>query len=85
MAKEITRDGITYKAAHTFKFDDNGEIIESYEGGEITEADVDSIIEHEQANKELEQQDKDFERDDAEEEAAQLINIKPKNKKKGRK
>lgn len=85
MASEITRDGKTYKVAHTFKFDSNGAISESYDGGQITESDVDAIIEHEAANAELEDQDKYFAMLDAEEKANQSIKTKSKSKSKSHK
>lgn len=80
MASEIIRDGVKYKVAHTFKFDKDGEICESYDGGEITESEVDSIIEHEAANAKLDRQDKFFAMLDAEEKANQAIKTKSKSK-----
>ena len=83
MAKEIIRDGIKYSVAHTFEFDKNGEISKSYDGGEITDSIVDSIIEHEKMNAQLEKQDRQFAKDDEEDRKNQLINTK--KFKKGRK
>ncbi|MBQ7560764.1 MAG: hypothetical protein IJS99_02860 [Synergistaceae bacterium] len=74
MASEIIRDGVKYRVAHTFEFK-NGQISKSYNGGEITGPDIDSIIEHDAANAKLDRQDKYFAMLDAEEEANQLINI----------
>ena len=85
MASEIIRDGKKYSVSHTFKFDKDGNISESYDGGEISESDVDSIIEADKLDAELEAQEKQFAKDDADFEADQLINIKSKSKsKKGR-
>ena len=86
MAKEIIRDGIKYSVAHTFKFDKDGNISESYDGGEISESDVDSLIEHEKANAELEKQDKMFAMIDAEaaEDEANIIKAKSKSKSKSK-
>ena len=84
MAKEIIRDGIKYSVAHTFIFDKDGNISESYDGGEITESDVDAAIEADRLDAELLKQEEQFAKDDADEAAAQLINIKSKSKSKSK-
>ena len=83
MASAITRNGKTYRTAHTFKFSspEAGQIVgevELHEGGEISESEVDSMIEADKADAELEQQERDFIKDDEEDAAAQLINLKSK-------
>ena len=60
MAKEIIRDGIKYSVAHTFKFDKDGNISESYDGGEIYESDVDAIIRDEKLTAELDAKEKEL-------------------------
>ncbi|MBQ7576936.1 MAG: hypothetical protein IJT21_01570 [Synergistaceae bacterium] len=69
MANEITRDGVTYKVLRTFEYDENGEL-QSREGGEITDELIDSLIEQDRIDAELEAEERELEQ--AEYEATHL-------------
>lgn len=85
MASEIIRDGKTYKVGYTFEIKDGKFTGGGHKGGEISESDVDSIIEADKLDAELLKQEQQFAKDDADFEADQLINTKSKSKSKSKK
>ena len=63
MASEITRDGKTYKVLKTFdikKMSDGDFELEEREGGELTDKEVDEMIETEKLEAELEAEEQEL-------------------------
>ena len=77
MASEIIRDGVKYTIGRTYGINSSGKVTGSFKGGKITESDVDSCLEMDKQDAELER----LEQESKQEEAETMRPYIPENKK----